>query len=78
MNPLIGLLIIGLLVAGVAMLLRGDAGPGQHAEKELFRLCRGDREKMNRLITYEQERRQGRSREAAVKAAIESLKRDNR
>ena len=78
MNPLLGLLIVGLFVAGVVMLLRGGAASGRDAEKELLRLCRGDRDMMDRLIAHEQGRRHGRSREAAVKAAMDSLKRDNR
>jgi hypothetical protein len=33
---------------------------------------------MERLIAHEEKRRNGRSRDAAIKAAIQSLQRDNR
>lgn len=78
MSPLAGLLIAALLIAGLVMFLRGGADGGEDLEKELYRLCRGDREMMNRLISYELDRGPGRSRKAAIKAAINSYKRDNR
>ena len=78
MNQLIGIVGAIALVAGVIFLLR-NAGDSESArEKELFKLCRGDREMMERLIAHEEQRKKGRSRNAAIKAAIQSLQRDNR
>ena len=59
-------------------MLRKSAGSAKSRESELHVLCRGDREMMERLISYEEKRGKGRGREAAITAAIESLKRDNR
>ena len=47
-------------------------------EKKLYRLCRGDKAQVERLIALEQSRREGLSREKAAKDAVESFKRDNR
>ena len=66
--------LIGLLV----VLVRAAGGAGEDPEKELFRLCRGDREMMDRLISLELTRGTNRNRKAAIKAAIYALKRDNR
>lgn len=48
------------------------------AEKELFRLCRGDKEMVERLIALEKRRGKIQSRRRAAKAAVYSFKRDNR
>jgi len=77
-NQLIGIVGAVALIAGVVFLLRKAGDSGGSREKELFRLCRGDREMMERLIAHEEKRRNGRSRDAAIKAAIQSLQRDNR
>ena len=53
-------------------------GSGDSSEKELFRLCRGDREMMERLIALEIDRGGTNRRDSAIRAAIYSLKRDNR
>ena len=78
MSQWIGVLGAVILIAGFFFLLRRRAGSGQQRDKELHRLCRGDSEMMERLIALEQAKRQGRTREAAIRAAIESIKRDNR
>lgn len=78
MNQWFGVLGAIVLIAGLVFLLRGSAGSNESREHELYRLCRGDNEMMERLISHEQEKRQGRTREAAVRAAIDSIKRDNR
>ena len=78
MNQWIGVLAALILIAGFIFLLRRNADSGEPREQELYRLCRGDKEMMERLITHEQNRHQGRTREAAIRAAIESIKRDNR
>ena len=66
------------LVAGLIFLLRRSGDSSDLLEQELHRLCRGDKEMMERLIVHEEKKRQGRSREAAIRAAIDSLKRDSR
>lgn len=53
-------------------------GKKADAEKELFRLCRGDKEMVERLIALEISRGNNKSRERAAKAAAYSFKRDNR
>lgn len=78
MNQWIGVLGAVVLIVGLVFLLRKSADSGEPREQELHRLCRGDKEMMERLISHEQEKRQGRTREAAVRAAIDSIKRDNR
>ena len=78
MNQWIGILSAVVLVAGFVFLLRRSADSAGSREQELHRLCRGDRETMERLVSYEEKRGKGRSREAAIRAAIDSLKRDNR
>jgi hypothetical protein len=77
-SQLIGIVGSIALVAGVIFLLRNAGDSGSAREKELFKLCRGDREMMERLIAHEEQRKKGRSRNAAIKAAIQSLQRDNR
>jgi hypothetical protein len=79
MNQWIGVLGAAALIVGFVFLLRRSAADsGEPRERELHRLCRGDRKMMERLISHEQEKHQGRNREAAVRAAIDSIKRDNR
>ena len=78
MNQWIGILGAVALIAGIIFLVRKSAGSAEPRESELYKLCRGDREMMERLIAYEEKRGKGRSREAAITAAIDSLKRDNR
>jgi hypothetical protein len=78
MTQWFGLLGAAILIALFIILLRNSAGTAESREKELFRLCRGDREMMERLVSYELKRGQNKERKAAVKAAIDSLKRDNR
>ncbi len=78
MNQWLGLLGVIVLVAGFIFLLRKSADSNESLEHELRGLCRGDREMMERLISHEVERGKDRSREAAVRAAIHSYKRDNR
>ena len=74
----IGAAVAVILIAGLVFLLRRSAGSAEPREKELFRLCRGDKEMMERLISHEQEKRQSRSRDVAIQAATDLLKRDNR
>lgn len=78
MNQWIGLIGAAIVIALFIFLLRNSAGAAESREKELLRLCRGDREMMERLVSYELNRGQNKERKAAVKAAIDSLKRDNR
>lgn len=78
MNQWIGVLGAVVLIATFIFLLRRSADGAGSAEKELFRLCRGDREMMGRLIAYELNRGKNSNRKAAIRAAITSLKRDNR
>ncbi|MEM7431145.1 MAG: hypothetical protein AAF351_04295 [Pseudomonadota bacterium] len=68
---------LGLLVfvAVLYFMLRGSSGSAQ--EDELFRLCRGDHDMMERLVALEIERGDDKRRSAAVRAAIRSLKRDS-
>ena len=47
-------------------------------QDELLRLCRGDQGQADRLLALEQDRRPALTAEAAAKAAVYSLKRDNR
>lgn len=78
MNQWIGVIGAVVLVAAFIFLLRKSADSGDSAEKELFRLCRGDSEMMSRLISYELNRGKSSDRKAAIQAAVTSLKRDNR
>lgn len=79
MNQWLAVLGTAAVVVGFILLLRkGAADSGASQESKLYRLCRGDKEMMERLITHEQEKRQGQSREAAVRAAIDAIRRDNR
>jgi len=79
MNQWIGVLGAVALIVGIVFLVRKSASDtDEPREQELHRLCRGDKEMMERLVSHEQEKRQGRTREAAVRAAIDSIKRDNR
>ena len=77
MNQWIGILGAVALIAGLIFLLRKSADSAESRESKLHNLCRGDREMMERLISYEEKRGKGLSREAAITAAIDSLKRDN-
>ncbi len=77
-NQWIGILGAVALIVGLIFLLRSGANSAVRLEQELHRLCRGDREMMGRLISYEEKRGNGRSRKAAIRAAIDSYKRDNR
>ena len=47
-------------------------------EQRLLKLCRGNRERMERLIDYELERQPGIARETAIARAVLSIRRDNR
>lgn len=78
MNQWIGVLGSAVLIAAFIFLLRKSGDSAEPAEKELFRLCCGDREMMDRLISYELNRGKRDDRKAAIRAAINSLKRDNR
>lgn len=78
MSQLIGVLAAVILLAGLFFLLRGSGGSIELLEEELHRLCRGDKAMMERLVAHEQDKVQGRTREAAIRAAIESIRRDNR
>ncbi len=69
-----------LVIALIIFALRAGSakfGTGETAEKELYRLCRGDEAQVERLIALEQSRRKDLSRARAVKDAIESFKRDS-
>lgn len=50
----------------------------RRAEAELLNLCNGDREMLERLIAFEQDRTPGQSREKAATAASCAIRRDNR
>ena len=79
MNQWNGVLVAVVLVAGLIYLLRKRAtDSGESRVDELYRLCRGDKEMMERLIFHEQAKRQGGTRDAAIRAAIDAIKRDNR
>lgn len=51
---------------------------GRFSEKKLRKLCRGDDAQMSRLIAHEQQRNRKLSRKKAIKAAIQSVRRDSR
>jgi hypothetical protein len=74
--------VIAIVVIGVILFtLRYGAsisGAGKKSEDELFLLCRGDKDMLERLIAREQKRNGSLSRSAAAKAAVYSIKRDNR
>ena len=78
MDQWIGILGGIALIVGFIFLMRRPSDSAGLKEAELYKLCRGDRTMMERLISHEQERRKGCSREMAVKVAIDSIKRDNR
>lgn len=75
---------LGLGIAFVILFLalyfyqKATSSGTQSSEEELFRLCRGDRQMLERLIALEQSRGKASSREMAAKAAVYSFKRDNR
>jgi len=47
-------------------------------EDALLRACRGDRERVDRLLTLEADREPGITRTEAVRRALETYRRDNR
>ena len=49
----------------------------KRAEANLLQLCNGDRQMLERLIAFEQDRTLGQSREEAAKAAAFAIRRDN-
>lgn len=59
----------------------GDKRTGSgksRAESELLRLTLGDKNKAERLIQYEMRKKPGLSRAEAARAAVESIRYDNR
>ena len=81
MNALTAVLLLIAVAAAIVFLLRAGARAfqsGDHSEKELLRLCRGDRQMMDRLIEHEIAKGRNKTRQAAIRAAIYSVKRDNR
>lgn len=75
-------LAIGVGVVVLALLAfryrQSNQGQNESAEKELYRLCRGDKEMVERLIALEEGSGGNKSRAHAAKAAVYSFKRDNR
>ena len=74
------LYVVTIAVIGLAAWLIWQAakGSGSTDTDELYRICRGDEEKVERLIGAEQKRNPKLNRAQAVKAAVYSYKRDNR
>jgi len=78
------ILIILLIVAVIAFFIwkqgsGGTTGTGiSGAESQLLRMNLGDKNKVERLIQYEMRKKPGISRAEAAKAAVESLRYDNR
>ena len=81
----INALIIIAIVVAVAFAVwklggTGTAGAGgkSSAESELLRMNLGDKNKVERLIQYEMRKKPGLSRAEAARAAVESMRYDNR
>jgi len=79
------LIIIAILVAvAFAVWKLGGSAAGTPksrpagAESELLRMTLGDKNKAERLIQYEMRKKPGISREEAARAAVESIRYDNR
>jgi hypothetical protein len=65
--------IIGGVIYGLIALFK----PGDKEQKALLTRCRNDQAQADRLIAHEVERNPKLDRNAAAKAALESLRRDN-
>lgn len=65
--------IIGIVIYGLIALLR----PGDKDQKALLLRCRNDQAQADRLIAHEIERNPKLDRDAAAKAALQALRRDN-
>ncbi|MEO1037716.1 MAG: hypothetical protein AAFX44_19320 [Pseudomonadota bacterium] len=72
--------IAGVVLVVVALYWRSaSSSAGSTADvDELYRLCNGDKEQMERLIALEMARNDELSREQAAAAAVYAYKRDNR
>ena len=77
MTILIAVVGVAVFAAILVFMLRKGASSSATREHELLRLCRGDREMMERLIALEIERGDDKTRRAAIIAAARSLKRDS-
>ncbi|GEM_PF-6434678 len=56
----------------------GRTGGKSAAESELLRMNLGDKNKVDRLIQYEMRKKPGISRAEAARAAVDSMRYDNR
>jgi hypothetical protein len=77
--PLILVVIVVIILA--FLLLRANstsvtAEPKQSSDRELLRLCRGNRELAERLLRHELEEKPNINRNKALRLAIERIKRD--
>ncbi|XCN71642.1 MAG: hypothetical protein Q3M24_15180 [Candidatus Electrothrix aestuarii] len=59
-------------------LFRSHKTPPSPEETLLLRICHGDKDRMERLISYEVDKNSGLSRHEAVRNAVYALQRDNR
>jgi len=73
-SPFTIIAVIAILI--IVFAVRSHKRGSPSAEGELLRLCRGDREQVDRLIAHERNRDSNISREKAIKDAIRSLRRD--
>jgi hypothetical protein len=75
-SPLALILLAGVL--GVTWLWLAHRGRRHVAEKELYRICLGNKAQAERLIESEMTRAPGVTRAEAARRAIERYRRDNR
>ena len=66
-----------LIVVAVVYALIQNWFRRRKAERELLALCQGDAAMLERLITFEQKRTPGQTREEAARAASYAIRRDN-
>jgi hypothetical protein len=70
--------ILGVVVLGAWLWLRGRSGASRQAETQLRRICLGNDAQVERLINGERTRAPGISRAEAASRAVRRYQRDNR
>ena len=78
MQSSLAVLVMVALVVGIFLWVLSRSSGGQNAEATLLRICRGNQEQADRLITGEMSRAPGITRQEAARRAAERYQRDNR
>jgi hypothetical protein len=72
-----GIVVLGVIVVAAWSWLRGGGGTSRQAERQLRRICLGNDDQVERLITGELTRSPGIARAEAASRAVERYQRDN-